>query len=255
MLRNIRPAHTTGSQPVVADPPRDHKTDTRGHETINRRGKQGKRHLLYKIRFFFFPDISDIFLFYWIILSLSSLQKVLCWLIDNINSSLEENTVRRWPLVVQTTPYHQLIWQAHRPRLKAAVKKQCDFYFLSLPVSVGPARRLQPVAAAAPWPDPACRSWPSSEPAERPWVGGWQRAAPSSTWPGRGRPGWTGCPQPGASPAERRCGGDAGRAPEGPLPPLRAPQTAREEESLIGSLLDGQEIQNGGKADEQQLYF
>lgn len=109
---------------------------------------------------------------------------------------------------------------------------------LGVLVSVGPAWWLQPVWAAALCPGPACRSWPSSEPAERPWSGAGRRAGLSSTWPGRERPGWTRCPRHGASPAGRRCGGGAGRGPGGPLPPLRAPQTAREEASRTGSLVE-----------------
>lgn len=146
-------------------------------------------------------------------------------------------TVQCCPLVDQTQYCSQLT---------CSNKKQCDFSFFIFFISVRPAWWSQPASAAAPCPGPACRSWPSSEPAERPWVGEWRRAAPFSTWPGRGRPGWTGCPRPGASPAERRSDGDAGRAPEGLLLPPRAPQTAREEESLRGNLVGGQEIKYGG---------
>lgn len=114
---------------------------------------------------------------------------------------------------------------------------------------MSPVWWLQPVAAAALWPGPACRSWLSSEPAERPWVGVWRRVGLSSTLPGHERPGWADCPQSGASPAERRYDGDAGRGPEGLLPPLKAPRTAREEGSLTGSLVDGQEKKDGVKAE------
>lgn len=121
----------------------------------------------------------------------------------------------------------------------------CFFFFFftfSFPVSASFARWLQPDAAAALWLDLACRSWPSSAPAEWPWVGVEQRAAPSSTWPGRGRPKRTSCPRLGASPAGRCYDGDAGRAPAGLCPPPKAPQKAREEESLAGNLVGGQSV-------------